>query len=72
MREAQRVVRVGAVLARERGELEELVGLQPADRDDEADRAVRAVGLRQDADVVLAREARGLRDAVAQLAPDAR
>ena len=72
VREAQRVVRVGAVLAGERGELEELVGLQAADRDDEADGAVLAVGLRQDADVVLAREARGLRDAAAQLAPDAR
>ena len=64
--EAQRVVLVGAVLAGELGELEQLVRLQAADRDDEADRAVDAVGLREDADVVLAREARGLRHAVAQ------
>jgi hypothetical protein len=71
VRQAQRVVLAAAVLVGERGELGELVGLEPADRDDDADRAVRAVGLGEDADVVLAREARGLRDAVAQVAADA-
>ena len=70
--EAQRVVFVRAVLAGERDQLEQLRRLQAADRDDHADRRVLAVGLGEDADVVLAREARGLRDAVAQVAADAR
>ena len=47
-----------AVLAGQADELEQLGGLQAADRDAEADRRVLAVGLRRDADVVVAAKVR--------------
>ena len=71
--EAQRVVVVGAVLARRARRARTAAdAFRRPDRDDEPDRAVAAVGLGEDADVVLAGEARGLRDAAAQRAADAR
>src|SRR4051812_1097614 len=62
---------MGAVLAGEADELEQLARLQAADRDAEADRGVLAVVLGRDADVVVAAQLRRLLDAAAQLAAHA-